>query len=295
MGSYYLPVSSSVATLLDLATRPEFLTGLAAGLVGLVVLALRPTSVENKSGWAITVAVATTFAILFSLDEAVEIAMPLAALAIGGWLLDRYKSGKAVAWAVIATGAVALAWTGIPSESGLLRPMVSVVTILAGWSLSGWVGFTQRNWLGPIALVSAFGIWATVPETEIARVLLGVLVLLSFATLSWIGAVPSTAGAFALGGLVAWVPAIGGLARPGSIVGGWACLGMIALIPALQKLGLYEAPIPTRWLLFGHVMFVLIASRVIGFWESAALAALGALLLGFIAALGIVRLSRTSA
>jgi hypothetical protein len=143
--------------------------------------------------------------------------------------------------------------------------------------------------------ISAFGIWVTVPETETARALLGAAIPLAVGTLPPIRARLGYAGAFALAGLLVWVVATGGEARPGSIIGGWACIGAIAILPHYNP--------PPRTLVGGkrvltvllHGLLVLVASRVIGLWESGptALIAVLGVFVGVYVALGLLPSIRT--
>jgi hypothetical protein len=108
---------------------------------------------------------------------------------------------------------------------------------------------------------------------------------LAAATVRPIHARLSTAGAFALAGMVVWVVAIGGDARPGSIIGGWASLGLMVILPFVRPSA--TMLIERRpFLVVGlHALFVLVAARVIGLWESAVVASIAVL---FIAVLAFV-------
>jgi hypothetical protein len=127
--------------------------------------------------------------------------------------------------------------------------------------------------------ITAFGIWVTVPETEHARVFLGVAIPMALATMRPVRARISTAGAFALAGLLVWVVAVGGEARPASIIGGWASLGALAILPLVRQ-GAAALVERRQLVVIGiHVVFVVIASRLIGLWESAVFASVAVLAL----------------
>jgi hypothetical protein len=81
-----------------------------------------------------------------------------------------------------------------------------------------------------------------------------------------------------LGGAVVWVALWGGETRSGSVVGAWACIGMIALLPLASRLwGARGIPI---WQVVGlHIVAVIVAARVIGLWNRALFAAIGSALL----------------
>jgi len=156
-----------------------------------------------------------------------------------------------------------------------------------GALLSTWSTSTKLEWLGPLFAITAFAVWTTVPDTELARLLLGVSLPLALATLRPVSAGLTSAGAFALAGVFAWIPALGGESRPASIIGAWASIGMIALIPFAAALWPdRESPgLVSSFVL--HSVLVLIAARVIGLWVWAVPAAFAALAL-YAAALAIV-------
>jgi hypothetical protein len=160
------------------------------------------------------------------------------------------------------------------ADIGWLVVLAPVATILIGVALAAWASRLPHDLLGVMIAISAFGIWVTVPETETARALLGASLPLALATLPPIWARLGYSGAFALAGILVWVVATGGEARSASVVGGWACIGAIAVLP------IYHPPVTA--LVGGkriatvliHIILVVVASRVIGLWESAGLALL---------------------
>lgn len=90
----------------------------------------------------------------------------------------------------------------------------------------------QGTYQGPLVLMTAFGIWATVPENNSARVLLAASILLALATGLGMDARLTSAGAFAFSGLVAWIGATRAEALHGAIIGALACFGILVLLPA---------------------------------------------------------------
>jgi hypothetical protein len=197
---------------------------------------------------------------------------------------------KAVGWLVVALGAAVVVTRGGLTDQVWVRALNAIVILAAGAALTAWARRLPHHLIGPMVAVSAFGIWATVPETEMARAMLGVTIPMAMATTRPTEARLFPAGAFAVSGLFAWVAASGGEARPASIIGGWACLGLLIILP-------YCRPDPSDlaesrpWVVFGiHAVVVLLASRVIGLWEStlpamiaaAFLAVLAFLLLGYL-------------
>jgi hypothetical protein len=165
-----------------------------------------------------------------------------------------------------------LASIGLALITGILaRPViaeVSSVSVLFVISDSAWrpglgwpVGFsslltTAAIW-GPrrfgradprsVAVViggAAFGIWASVPDTEIARALLGATLALSLAAV--VGQKPvftgPAIGAFA--GLATWATMVGGSPRVVSVFGAWCGLALMSVLGVNR---FAKAPV-TAWL-----------------------------------------------
>jgi hypothetical protein len=119
--------------------------------------------------------------------------------------------------------------------------------------------------------VSALGVYATVPDTELVAAMLGVS--LPLALLGWplrLAAL-GRAGAAAAVALLVWVAAAGGGGRPASIMPAAACLGLLVGTPLGQllfpragdRLRLARGPL-LLLLVVSHVVIVLVASRVGG-------------------------------
>lgn len=262
----------SVATVSDLFTRTDFLVGLLAG-GAVTAFFIGFGARENRRGWGLGVVVAATVAIsyLFALRE--WLILGLALLTAGGWLLDRpqrppnHPTGdpwRVVAWGVVAVGAVIVTYAAGVEVSPVVAYASPVVVVGGGFLLGRWQDSPHRALLGPLFAITSFGIWVTVPETDLARILLGVSLALAPATLSWAGFRRiSTAGGFALVGLVVWVAAMGGETREASIVGSWGALGMLALTPLL---GRRSQSLSSFAIVALHTGLVFLFTRVIGLW-----------------------------
>jgi len=268
-------MSESLFTVLDLLTRTDFLIGVAAGLIGFVLLFLGPPTKEGwRLEWGLILTAAALVAVSVTQGRRLGLLGGLGILALGGWLArpPRGSSRAPFGWALIAIGAEVMIWRGGFDESGWLLAITPVVIVLIGATLAAWATRLPQECLGIIFAISAFGIWMTVPETEGARALLGASIPMALATLRPFGAKLGYAGAFPLAGLLVWVVAIGGEARPASVIGGWACIGALAVLPHLTPPpNRFVASRPTATVLL-HGFLVLVASRVIGLWESAGLA-----------------------
>jgi hypothetical protein len=279
----------SISTLLDLLTRSEFQTGLALGAIGLVVLALGTRAPDWARPWGLVTAVAVLIGAQMVDSQRLGLVTGVALMALGGWLAGPVKAPRAsststvawrlLGWSSIAVGALLIPWRGQLNEDDWFFVATPVVAVGVGWVLSAWTASDRVRWLGPLFAVTSFAIWTTVPDTELARLLLGVSLPLAVATLSPISARLTNAGAFALAGVFAWVPALGGETRPASIIGAWTCIGMIAVVPVANVFWPERRPLGVISLFVLHAVLVLIAARVIGLWEWAVPAALAALVL----------------
>ena len=206
-------------------------------------------------------------------------------LAIGGWLVDvadsvdgrsQAKAVKIFAWVLLVAATFWLmATVAFPDETWVLVAFPFVVLAI-GMAVRTLNQPPISELLGVMFAVSIFGVWVTVPETDMIRVLLGVSIPLALVTLPVIRGRVTGAGAFALMGLIAWLTVDGGSARPVSIIGGWAAMGLLPLIPLV---GLHRRS-PRRGPILGlHVIAVVLASRVVGSWESVVAASVGVLVL----------------
>jgi hypothetical protein len=174
------------------------------------------------------------------------------------------------------SGAAVIAWrSGLPDVLWIRLGSVAAIFII-GLAL---LRFQRADRLGhltiPLLAVTAFGIWATVPDTEEARVLLGVLVLMGLVAWPWRLSSVSPAGAFALAGLLVWIGAVGGAAREGSIIGAWGSVGLV-LLGSLPSFSIRVVLHPFRAVAI-HSGLVFLMSRIAGFQESAFVAAMIAL------------------
>jgi len=158
-------------------------------------------------------------------------------LAIAGAVIDLIPVGAVVGAALAVPGAWVIAFhAGLlrPSHhqsiSALwwLRPLTALVIVVAGVALAG-VDRRYRGlgWAPALIAITAAGIVLTVPDTEQAFVLVGAAVALAglgwplhLATFGGLGALP-------VAGVVMWTVAYGGQGRPGSIVAGIACFGLV--------------------------------------------------------------------
>jgi len=202
----------------------------------------------------------------------------LAAAAAGASLATRLhlpawaRPALVLPGAVLTVGAMGIA--DHPQVVGLAIVAAAVLAVLVGEADE----IHARSAAGPPLLaVSIFGMYATIPETELILPVLVVAVPIGLvggpARLARLG----TAGAAASVVMLVAIVAEGGQARPASIVGGLASFGVLALEPVARAIVAAAAPPPDRrtWArqaltLCIHVVVIAVASRVAGLRQSAA-------------------------
>jgi hypothetical protein len=183
------------------------------------------------------------------------LAAALACLAVWAWRRRR-RPGAAVpvaGLALAAAGAGGIAASGAPATlapPALGWPWMALAAAVAGALLADFDRRWRRRGLAlPLLAVSAAGIYAAVPDVEAAVVVLGVALPMSLLGWPWPLARPrggeeatqpppslGLAGALATAGLLVWTVSTGGAGRPGSIVGGLGCLGLLAVEPLARLL-----------------------------------------------------------
>ncbi|MEX0796157.1 MAG: hypothetical protein WEB67_13970 [Acidimicrobiia bacterium] len=278
-------MQESLDTLTDLLTRTDFHTGLITGLVALCLLsALVKFGAARIAAWGVALTLAGLVGIHLHIGRRLSLILALIILGVGGWMLDRVASHpdrrilKFLAWVVILFGAVLFSTrSGLPGIAWV-RISAPLVLVLAAVALREWGEAERREYLGPMFFLSAFGIWTAVPDTESARILLGAAIPMALGTLRPIGTRIYGPGAFALTGLAIWVVARGGEARPASIIGGWACLGILVALPLLLRVRPL-ADIEMWKVVVAHAVTVLVAARIIGLQESMGVAMAGVTIL----------------
>lgn len=293
---------------------PGFVMGLFVGAlamaVGALFIAALPRSSEDSvvplAGLLLVGAAALALRDQFGL--AGDLAVGLALLALAGISAGLAGRTRLNSVAVHTVAALPGAWliSGAADLDGDVSRVLFGAAIAVGSALTAAADHSyRRSALGPVlVLASLAGVYATVPDTERALVALGAA--LPLAVLGWPIALASLgrAGASATVGLLAWVAATDGSARPGSVVGAIACLGILLVEPTAGALVRREPPdpfgdgtavdrSPAKWraaapVLLAHVALVAVASRVAGLrndaLESALIAGLALVSATFLAA-----------
>jgi hypothetical protein len=281
-------VQESLDTLADLLTRSDFHTGLITGIVALgLIVALMKFGASRFAAWGVALAAAGVVGIHLHIGRRFSLILALLAVGVGGWLLDVAASHRdrrilqTLAWVSVVFGGIVFSTrSGLPDITWV-KISAPIVLVLSAVALRAWGEAERREYLGPLFLISAFGIWTAVPATESARILLGAAFPMALGTLRPIGARIYGPGAFALTGLAIWLIARGGEPRPASIIGGWACLGILVALPPLLRLRPH-VHVEMWKVVVAHAITVLVAARIIGLQDSMAVALAGVTILGVV-------------
>jgi hypothetical protein len=207
----------------------DFWYAMLVSAAGIAVVWLRLRQHHYEPGVALVVVVAVLVALRSALLLQNSFVVAIALLVLAE-LVFRARGLAARLTAFAVAGAV----VGATLPSGW--PVWSKLTVLAVVTIGALVApvhdrRTPRA-VPPLLLISALGIWACVPDTEAPKVLLGAVVAASVIALE--PRLRAAIGLPAVVGVVAWVAAFGGVGRPGSIVGGVACLGVL-LLPVPER------------------------------------------------------------
>jgi hypothetical protein len=282
-----MAVPDEFVTLGDLFTHAGFVTGFAAGLIVLTLFYIASlVSKSSMGGWGLAFAGVALMVLTLQFEVDPTLLLSFGLLALGGWLVElpdllRGRLGavavKTFGWVLLVVATLSLTNTFEITDEAWVAPGFSFVVLVVGDAVRRLNRPPISEVLGVMFAVSVFGVWATVPETDLVRVLLGISIPLAFATVPVIRAHVAGVGAFALVGVIAWLTVNGGVARPASIIGGWAAFGLLPLIPLV---GLHRRPPRKMTMILGlHVVAVFLASRVVGSWESVVAASVGVLVL----------------
>lgn len=198
----------------------------------------------------------------------------LVALAAAGSVADLRGVPRGLAVALAVPGAWLLGWHGDLVPVAWIRWAVAAMALGGGWAIGTFDRrWAERGYAPVLFAITTVGVYFTVPDPYDAIILMGSA--LPVALLGW--PVPIArfgySGAMVTAGLLGWVIARDGFGRQSSIVGGIACLGLLAIEPLSRGLrggslsALDAAPSGwRRWPLVAgaHLVFVFVASRIAG-------------------------------
>jgi hypothetical protein len=276
----------------DIAGRHQFHVGLEWGValgVAAAVLGLLSTVVLRRPAPIAGLVVAGAF--VFAVKPAraltigyLPIALPtnvcrgLVYLAAAGLVVELlvawHPSLGLLGLVVTIPGAVVITHqTRLPTEHWV-APLVVATTVVGGTLVADLDRRHARRGWGPVLFaITVVGVYFTVPDTELALVLLGAslpLIVLGWpfalTSIGWIGAYPAV-------GVLAWTAAYEGVGRPAAIIAAVACLGLFVVEPITRLLlGLRSSvfdSLPERWWLaipiaIVHLALVVVVARVGG-------------------------------
>jgi hypothetical protein len=198
--------------------------------------------------------------------EQLPVAVPIALLALAAAaLLDR-PTALAVALAIPGAALVGIAVSDTVPAAASWVVVAAAGTVAVAVVPARMLDAGMPRCTGVLLLVSAVGVYVTVPDTELARIVVGAAVVGAL-----VGCAPDARaaplGTTAAIGLLAWVAAAGGAGRPGAVVGGLACLGVLALGPV----AVWSAARPVV-VVAVQVALVAVVARIAGLEQSAGIA-----------------------
>ena len=223
---------------LELLLGPEFKAGVAFGLATAAVASAAGLVWRSRHGRPIPLAgVALVVAVLAGLAYTETIPRSLiwamVALAFGGLFAGRVRG----VWPVPLLLAVPGAWL-VAFRSEVVLPTWATWFVFAAVVVASplAVDFEQRRTTWTPALYALFvaGIFAAVPDTEQALVLLGAAAVAALLPLA--GATFGSVGMYPAVGIALWVIAQGATGRPAAVLGAAACLGVLVMEPIARRL-----------------------------------------------------------
>jgi len=196
----------------------------AVAAAGAAIVGMRARRAQHEPGIAFVVAVAALVGLRVSQLLVAALVVGVGMLGFGEWVFR--AAPRSVRLGVEVPGAAIVA-AALPDGSPFwARAALVGVVLLAALAVPGHDVRSPR--LVPVLLaIGAVGVYACVPDTEAPIVLLGATLVASAIVLE--PRLRPSLGFPAVVGIVAWVAAFGGLGRPGAIVGGLACLGVLLL------------------------------------------------------------------
>lgn len=248
-------------TLIQLLGQDEFLAGFGWGLVGAAAIVFAPKRWRPIPAWGVIVGVCVIGAASPFVGPRFTLVLGVGLAVLGSELAKR---GHAWAWIAVWAGAISIGLLSSIPDVWWVRLGTTFFVVAGGWLIDRMASALDDTGIAPLMFAgTAFGVWATVPDTEIAAAFLGVLTPMTLTAWPQVRSVLGAGGAYALTGVLAWTIAEGGAARAGSIIGGWGTIGaFIGAVFVTQLLA------ERRWFLFGvHGVAVLLASRVAGMFE----------------------------
>jgi hypothetical protein len=170
-------------------------------------------------------------------DIPAQLVWGLLAVAAANELASHTPNPKIIGCLLVFPGAYLVATSTDFAGPGWVVPLVLVTITLGGPMAADLDRRAGRLGLGPVMwMVTVFGVYVTVPDTELIRPLVGVAIPLALCGWPLRVARLGAGGAAAGIALLMWVGAAEGYGRPGSIVGAAAALGLFLVEPVGRTL-----------------------------------------------------------
>lgn len=225
-----------MSDLIGLLTTEHFLAGFRAGLIALVlgfVIVLVFRGRDKPIPLAGLLIGGSTVAALWALGEAMTPELIGFAAVVGGALLARaFKAPQTVVALAVLPGAV---WLGISTtltQFTWVRIAIVVLVPLGGYLISDFERRYEGVGLGVVFFtLAALGVFVSVPDTEWPRALIATSVPLTFLVWPRVSMGFGSEGGYLCVAVLMLAAAHGGGPRPASIVGSFACLGLLLLEP----------------------------------------------------------------
>jgi hypothetical protein len=230
-----------VSDVIALLETPYFIIGVRLGLLGLALgWGLRLATGRTKppipiAGLLIGVAMVVTLVLV---DDSVVSELPgLALIVLASGVARVLRAPLWVHPLVVAPGAIWVALATPVTELVWARLLMIVVITVGGFLITDFERRHAGLGLGVIFYALAvFGAFAAVPDTEWAVAMVAVTIPIAFLAWPRVAASLGTEGAYLAVAVFMWVIVQGGAARPPSIVGSAACLGLLVLEPLVIAL-----------------------------------------------------------
>jgi hypothetical protein len=174
-----------------------------------------------------------------------SVAWAFVVLALGGALAgfvvahrpDARRHMLFVTALALTPGAIVLALATPLAGSAISRTVFALSTVAIGLAMRDFDAFNGRKGAGWLLFgIAAAGAYLAVPDTELARVFLGVALPFVLMSVPFPAAGFGPAGSAAMAGVFTWVVVVGGRGRPGSVVGGLAAIGLLAAEPIGRRI-----------------------------------------------------------
>ena len=294
-----------MADLIEILGTSYFRWGLVLGVVSLVSVSLiHVLSLRDKTLpiGGLLIAVSTLVALRLSgpIDLLVWIGF---VVLVAGTGLARAVGMKAWLMSLASIPGAALLALTVYDDPAWASALVLVAVPVAGLLVVNFEARHSDEGLGVVFYaMAAIGLFFAVPDTELPRALMAVCLPIAFLAWPRIRVSLGPEGAYLSIALFLWITSVGGVARPGSIVGAAACLGYLVLEPVIVawKRNLAGFPrFPTRnqsgvalaWL--SQFLVVILCSRIAARFHSAAAAVTVVVLVFILATIFYVRVGRT--